>query len=628
VILGLFDREAGEGELEPALRRAAERVCGERETARPRIWVGSGVALCSLPAGIASLDEAPQPFVSEDGAIAAVFEGKVHNGAELRQTLGSGHRFETDCSGEILVHLYEKHGDGFLDAVNGKFSAALWDERSRRLVLARDRLGIQPLFYADDGRRLVFASSMRALLRSGWIDRELSHDAVLQYLLYSFNPAHPTLIRGVRRLPPGHLLTVDGAEPTLRRYWRLSFAETRVQSEEDYCAEILDLIEQATRIRLESERPPGVFLSGGTDSSAIVSLASKMRGEPLPTFSFRCRGPSYDESSYARFVAEEYGTRHTEIEYGPEALRLMSEAVAAMDEPFCDVGIEIATYLLGRAAHGQVSYVFSGEGGDELFGGHPVYVADKFAVWADRLPGALRVPAARLLQLIPDAAEKNNLQVKLKRFAYGLSFPPGLLSHRWGIYYTPAELRELCTEDFLASCDLGRVFEPVLAYGEEADGKDILSRSLYGHYQTLVSFYLRRLGLLRAFDIESRVPLLDHRLVEYAATVPSRLKIRGLSDSKYIYRRALEKILPRKILYDRPKLGHSVPLKNWLRDDGEVKQWVGDMLSGETLSKRGLFRPAVVRRLIDEHSSRRNNHSHRLWALTVLELWMREWLDG
>jgi asparagine synthase (glutamine-hydrolysing) len=527
----------------------------------------------------------------------------------------------------LLGPLYEKYPERFLDQVNGKFAFALWDERNQKLLLGRDRLGIEPLFYCIDGKRLLFSSSLRTLFATGWISKQLNPEAVLQYLLYCYNPGDETFLQSVYKLPPGHLLSLDDSGVSMKRYWRLSFAETAVKTEEQYREEIPALIEDAIRIHLDHHRPPGIFLSGGTDSSAIVSLTSRMWGEPLHTFSFRCEGRSYDESSYARFVAEHYGAHHTEISYLPDHLSLISKAVEAMDEPFCDIGIEIGTYLLGQAAHGKVSYVFSGEGGDELFGGHPVYTADKMAAVVDRLPRSLVDPLAWLLQQIPDSDQKKNLQVKLKRFTYSLSFPPELLSHRWRIYYTPQELEELCLRDFLAHCDMSKLYDSMLKYTWEADGRDPLSRSLYSDYYTLVNFYLRRLGLLRTFSVESRLPLLDYRLVEYAAKIPAHLKIRGISNTKYIYKKVLEDVIPKEILYNRPKLGHSVPMKNWLRDNTKLQEWMVEILSNESLNKRELFHRHIIRKLVEEHVTKRHNHSHRLWGLLVLELWLRSWLD-
>lgn len=628
MILGVFDKDRPGSALAHDLLQAIRQLSREGAEAQTAMWSDRHVAICSIPLQIDTLDESPQPFLNEERTIAVMFAGKIHNAITLRDCLGSGHRWRTGCSGEVLVPLYEQSQGGFLDCVNGKFAFALWDAKRQTLILARDRFGIEPLFYYHSASRLVFSSSLKALLATGWATSTLNHEAVLQYLLYCYNPAEETFLRGIYKVPPGHFLCFNDSNLFRTRYWHLSFANTPVKSEEEYCGEILDLIADAIRIRLEPDRPPGVLLSGGTDSSAIVSLASRLAHTPLHTFSFRCAGRSYDESRYARLVAERCGAHYVEIPYQPDHLTLITRAVRAMDEPFCDIGIEIGTYLLGQAAEGKASYVFSGEGGDELFGGHPVYIASKVAAVVDRLPRPLLRPLTDALQRLPDSDQKKNLKVKLKRFAYSLAFPPELLSHRWRIYYAADELHELCSADFIEQCDLPKMFDGMLRYSEQADGRDVLSRSLYSDYQTLVGFYLRRLGLLTAFTVESRLPLLDHRLVEYAAKIPSRLKIRRIAETKYLYKKALENVVPREILYDRPKLGHSVPMKNWLRDDAKVRGWVADVLSDGAFKRRGLFRPAYVGRMVDEHMRKRDNHSHRLWGLMVLEFWLRQCFDA
>lgn len=623
MILGVLERGERGIHLKEDLLRAADRVVPGGRGVQPAVWANRQLAFCSTPGRIGTLDDAPQPFVNEDQTIAVTCQGKIYNSREIKRSLGSGQRFRTGSASEILGRLYEKFQEDFLDQVNGAFAFVLWDEGRRTLLLGRDRLGIEPLYYADDGTRFVFASSARALVATGWIECELDHGALLQYLLYCYNPTDTTLLRRICKLPAGHLLAVGETDVSMNRYWHLSFAETQPKTEEEYGEEILSLIEDAIRIRLDKDCVPGVLLSGGTDSSAIVSLTSRLSSGPISTFSFRCEERSYDESPHARFVAQHYGTRHTEIPYRPDHLSLIGRVVESMDEPFCDLGIEIGTYLLGQAASGSVSYVFSGEGGDELFGGHPVYLADRIAAVVDRVPQGLIRPLARMLQRIPDSDQKKNLQVKLKRFAYSLSFPPELLSHRWRVYYRPEELQELCNGDFIAQCNLQGVFDGMLKYTREADGNDPLSRSLYSDFQTLVGFYLRRLALLREFSVESRVPLLDHRLVEYAARIPSRLKVQGLSSTKYLYRRVLERILPREILYNRPKLGHSVPMKNWLREDASLRGWMTDMICDGWLAASGFLRPDVIRRMVEEHVRRVHNHSHRLWGLVVLEAWVK-----
>ncbi len=494
-------------------------------------------------------------------------------------------------------------------------------------MLGRDRLGIEPLFYFSDGKRLIFGSSIRSLLATGWIGKQLNYGALLHYLQFCYNPGDETLVTNVFKLPAGHLLSLNGSDMSIHKYWHLSFAGIQPKSEETYRLEVLELIKDAIRIRLDPHHCPGVFLSGGTDSSAIVSLTSRMLNHPLKTFSFRCEGKSFDESHYARLVAQRYRTQHSVIPYDPDQLHKIFTIVESMDEPFCDIGIEIATWVLGQAARGSVSYVLSGEGGDELFGGHPVYTADKLAVVADRIPQAIMKPLTWMLQKFPDSDQKKNFRVKAKRFAYSLSFPPELLSHRWRIYYTPQELKQLCTDDFLEHLDMDTRLDGILKYNREADGNDQLSRSLYSDYKTLVDFYLRRLGLLHTLSVESRLPLMDYRLVEYGAKIPPWLKIRGVSNTKYVYKKILEEVLPQEILYDRPKLGHSIPMKNWLRSYAKLQEWTGEILSDASLKKRGFFRPEVVHKMTEEHIKNRDNHSHRLWGLLVLELWLRTWLD-
>jgi asparagine synthase (glutamine-hydrolysing) len=628
VILGVLDKSRTESELETELLRAAARLSQGKENTQFTAWHNRFLAFCWVPSEIDTLDKASQPFATWDQSIVSLFEGKLYNGPEIEAAIGSAYVFDKSRSGEALGYLYERYGKSFLHRVNGKFAFALWDERNQKLLLGRDRLGIEPLFYCNDGKRLVFSSSLRALLATGWVNKVLNYEAVLQYLAYCYNPGLETFLQGVTKLPAGHLLSIDGSGMSLKRYWRLNFGETQVRTEGQYRDEILGLMQDAIRICLDSHRSPGILLSGGTDSSTIVSLASRMSNEPLRTFSFRCEGRSYDESQYARLIAERHGTDHTEISYDPDHLTLITRAVQSMDEPFCDIGIEIGTYLLGQAAQGKVSYVFSGEGGDELFGGHPVYIADKFASVVDRFPRTLTGSLLDLLQKIPDSDQKKNFQVKLKRFAYSLSFPPELLSHRWRAYYMPRELQDLCTEDFLACCDVRQLFDGMLQYSGETGDWDPLSRRLYSDYFTLVNFYLRRLQLLHSFSIESRLPLLDYRLVEYAAKIPSRMKIRGISETKYIYKKILDGVLPREILYDRPKLGHSVPMKNWLRENAKLQKWVQEILSESSIVKRGFFRSSVVHQLFEEHLSMRHNHSHRLWGLVVLELWLRAWMDS
>ena len=618
MIFGIYDPNRSAD----ALRQIVEDAVSEPSTVE--VWAEDSIALAWVKSGITSLDEPHQPY--ERDRTVSVFEGKLYNLDEIQSRLGTDN-LSTKRSGEAIGMLYERYGKDLLDRVNGKFSFAVWDKQSHTLTLGRDRLGIQSLFYSSQGDRLLFSSSLKTLLKLPGISKQLNHQAVIDYLLYCYNPSRDTsFFQGIYKLPASYLLKANGSGVTRHQYWNLDFTNTEPKTEEQYKQEIPALIEDAVKLRLDTQQPPGVLLSGGIDSSTMVSLTSKLSSTPISTFSFRCRGKSYDESQYARLIADRFKTNHTEVAYETKEVASIANVAASMDEPFCDIGIEIATFILGRAARGKVSYVFSGEGGDELFGGHPVYTADKLAAYVDRIPKPIIAPITRVLQTLPDSDRKKNLQVKLKRFSYSVAFPPELLSHRWRIYYTAAELDTLCTEKLLADSSADTLFDTMLEQTKKLE-PDLLSRCLSSDYWTLVNFYLRRLELLRQFGIENRLPLLDYRLVEYAAKIPSDLKIKGFDDTKYIYKQALRGILPDKILFDRPKLGHSVPMKNWLRQETEIINWVTNILNSESFQQRGLFKAQAIQKLLDEHRNKLHNNSHRLWALVVLELWLREYLD-
>ena len=628
MLLGLWKKDRSRQELHQELLETVRRIYPEDRVRDGSVWADDGLAVCWLPEGLPTFDRGPQPFVSRDGRRVLFFQGRIYNRDQLDKA-GTAENDSPAASGEdTLLTLYRREGDRFLDRINGKFAFALWDRDAGKLLLGRDRLGIEPLFYGAAGGGIFFGTSLRDLLAAGWTGGRLSAPVILEYLLFCYNPDRRTIIEGVVKLPGGHLLRADPSGVEQYRYWQLHFDRHEARDQKRAIRDIVDLIEDAVRLRIDPQENPGIFLSGGTDSSTLVSLTSQLSSGPLRTFSFRCRGESFDESNWAQFVARRFSTEHTLVPFEAESALLIEEIVRGMDEPFCDIGIEISSYLLGRAAEGRVRYVFSGEGGDEAFGGHPVYQADKLAALVDWMPGWALSPFRGALQKLPDSDQKKNWQVKAKRFAYSLSFPRDLLSHRWRTYYTGEQLRQLCTGEFLERCDLSARYDGMLAHGRGDGGGDALSRSLYSDYGTLVDFYLRRLQLLRIFSVESRLPLLDHRLVEYAAGIPSRWKVRFFGETKYLYRKALQGIVPHEILYGRPKLGHSVPLKNWLRRDEAVRRLMERRLRGGALISQGHIRQEMVDRMIREHDSRVDNHSHRIWALLVLELWMRQHLSG
>ena len=566
--------------------------------------------------------KALHPVESGDLGLAAVFTGRLAPSSDEVAQSGSG----ANVTGAVLS-LYQEYGARFPEKLNGTFAFALWDRGRHEILLGRDHFGIEPLYYYLDAKRLVFGSSVGAIRHYLGTTLALNLAAVAKYLVFNYNPGMTTLWSGIKRLRPAHTLTVDSRGSQLRRYWKLSFANTVEASEQSRQEQLLVHLNQAVRDSLDGSSNPGVFLSGGLDSSTVLALTSRLTHGKLKTYSYRCRAESFDELHYAQSMARSVGAKHQEVEFTPADVLMMPEVVRSMNEPFCDIGINIASVLLGKAASGAVQYVFTGDGGDELFAGHPVYEADKIAAFSDWLPGTVKRSLSALGRLLPDSDKKKNLVVKIKRFSESVGYPRDLLSHRWRSYYSLEDLRELIDPQVWETLQPEELYGDMFGYTGEADGNQLLSRCLYSDYQTVVDFYIRRNELNRRVGIETRFPLLDRKLVEYCARLPLTLKIKGWFDSKYILKRAMHDLLPHDILYRPDKLGHSIPMKNWLRDDPAVKGFVLDHVGDDVIRRRGYFRPEYVQRLITEHMAYRRNNSHRLWTLATLEMWLREHHD-
>jgi asparagine synthase (glutamine-hydrolysing) len=557
--------------------------------------------------------------VSGDGRSGLVWSGELYGPAE-----------GGTAGGPTAAYLWERYlhdgADGF-KSLNGPFTLAIWDDSRSTGVLAGDPMGILPVYYGTVDRGVVFGSIPELVLQLMREPAAIDASALLKYLTFCYNPGFQTLYRGVRRLRPGDTLEFHDGRTATRPYWRLRFDPKEPGSENELADAVRGRMAEAVRSRAEVGIRTGAFLSGGLDSSSVVSLLSKEKRETVHTFSFRCRGQSFDESHYARKVAEAFGTRHTLVEFRPEDVPLAADLVMHQDEPFCDAGINVSTFLLGRAACGTVDDLFTGDGGDELFAGHPVYAADRAAALFRFVPGFIRSPIFALGKRLGDSDRKKDWKVKVKRFSTSWAFPEALGTHRWRAYYLPSDLRHLLVPERWAAGSEETPFEDILQFNREGENPDALARSLYGDYLTAVHFYLRRMGLVRSFGIRPKFPLLDPSLAEFCATIPSRFKIRGMSDVKHIEKRAVEPLLPREIVHRKDKLGHSIPLKNWMRDNAAVREFMGDLLSEETVRRRGIFRPERVQEMIREHLEKRENHAHRLWALMVLELWMNKHID-
>ena len=586
-----------------------------------RIVTNKNLAIGFSPAGVKTLDDRADLWHNNNDTVTVLFSGNIFN----RQELLNG-RDDAFSTGRVLFDLFQEKKNRLFNEINGNYILAIWNSKTQEFSLARDHLGIEPLYYFWDNEKLVFASSIKAILRHPEVKAKINIKALHTYLLFNYNPGQETLISGIKKIGPGHFLKFKNDKLSVERYWYLSFKPEQQKTEEQYAAELLPLMRETVKVRLEDDTSHGAFLSGGMDSSSIVGLMSPLIKGKLHTYSFRCKGKSFDESHYAKIVSDRYHTEHHLVEYDADEVLAIEEVVKYMDEPFCDIGIEVASFILGRAARGNTNYVLSGDGGDELFAGHPVYQADQVAQKFSTIPKPLQKIITTIFSLFPDTDKKKSFAVKAQRFAYSYQFPEQLFSNRWRIYYTISEITRLFRDEFKQKLYKSNPLDEILNIYQEADGEDFLSKTLYGDYHTVVSFYLRRMQLLRAFGIEGRFPMFDPRLVEYAAKIPSHLKLKG-SETKYILHKTMAGVLPDEIVFRKDKLGHSVPFKNWLRDVPQVKKFVTDVLSESNIKNRGLFNYSFVKNLLDEHFKRTKNNSHRLWALLVLELWFQKNID-
>lgn len=535
-------------------------------------------------------------------------------------------------SAQRLLTMLAGGGLDSIRALEGQFAIAWWDAREAKLTLIRDCFGMEPLCYTQRGNELIFATRARdvAAYQSG--TPAISLQGLVEYLNYCYLPGNSTLFAGIERVPPGGSLEFSAPTGRARlQYWyRLSFDNSLAPDEGEIARRYRELLE-ASVVRRLSDTRTGVFLSGGMDSSSVATFARRHLSGQIGSFSFRCVGASFDEAPYARELARELGTRHTEVDYGEAQSLEVTAAVAAMDMPFCDVGIEIGTWLLAQMASGKVDYLLTGDGGDELWASHPVYAAQRIVRWYDHapIPRAVRGALVRGLALVKDSDKKRNLPVVLKRILPEPALPDWLKHFRWRIYYTFDSLRTLLAPQLAEALRAVEPFRPVTdAFADYQGPDDGLSACLYSDYRSVSSFYFSRLFLARSFGLEVRLPFYDRALVEFGARIPAKLKLEGVERTKRLFRVAMEGVLPDVINHRKDKLGHSVPFKNWLRNTGPLSERVAETLGSTAFASRGLFRQAAVMRMLDEHRTRRHNHSHRIWALFVLEQWLRTHLDG
>jgi asparagine synthase (glutamine-hydrolysing) len=610
---GICGIASARGTVDADRLRAMARTLEHRGPDSEGLHVAARAGIAARRLAIIDLSGGDQPIASEDGTVVVVQNGEIYNYRELMAELErAGHRFRTHCDTEVLVHGYEEWGERLWERLRGMFAVAVWDERRGRLVLARDRFGIKPLYYRDVAGELTFASELDALDHG-----DVDLDALEAFLAFNSVPGPLSIFEDIRKLLPGHTLTWESGTVSIERYARTGPLEARHgEDEAELVEECRARLRDSVRAHLIADVPVGVLLSGGVDSGALAALAAEESSEAVRTFSIGFEEASFDELDGARAVSERYGTIHRELVLQPDAALLLPALAAAFDEPFADSSA-LPTYLVSKLAAEDVKVALSGEGSDELFGGYYTYVADLLAQRFGRLAAAARPLAERL----PTSTRRVSFDYKAKRFTRAAHLPPLERHHGW---------KEIFSADARAELT-GRPssFDPLGTYRErfaETEGHELLTRLQdvdFGLY--LVDDLLTKTDRASmAWSLEARVPYMDTVVANFAFSLPAKHKVRGLS-KKRLLRKAVEPLLPREIVHGR-KRGFSIPAAAWLR--GELEPFARDTLSADTIRRQGFFRHESVTRLIDDHVDGRQDLSRQLWGLLAFTLWHEHHVEG
>jgi asparagine synthase (glutamine-hydrolysing) len=583
-------------------------------------YVAAGISLGHRRLSIVDLSpQGRQPLANEDGTVWITFNGEIYNHHELRARLESkGHVFRSRTDTESIVHAYEEYGLEFVQHLTGMFALAIWDAARRRLVLARDRLGLKPLYYTLDGTRVRFASEIKALLVDPSVPRNVRPQALFDFMGYEFVPAPDTLFEGIHKLLPGCLLVVDAEGARLSRYWTL-----RQQEIEPSAPRLLEIIERSCADHMMSDVPLGAFLSGGIDSSTVVSFLSRRLPTALQTFALGYRERSFSELEYAHQVAAHFQTRHMELLIPPVDAAAIERSVWHLDEPTTDPS-NLPFMLICEAARRHVKVCLSGDGGDEILMGYDRFRASKAAAALEWLPLPLRQRLYRnIIRRIPDDERKKGPRNILKRFLQGAVLPAAGAHIRWQYFMDPQEVPQLFAADWLRAVETDP-FAPVKHWSRIAP-HERGAREQFIELNTVLpdSVLMKVDKMSMSCGLEVRPPFLDHRVVEFCYSLPTRLKLRGFT-TKWLLKRVMRERLPPGIAA-RAKQGFSIPMKNWIR--GELLELTRDEVFSSRLISE-CFRKDTLERYWQEHQQRRHNHSHLFWGLLNLSLWERRLLSG
>lgn len=605
--------------VDPEVIRRMSEALAHRGPDGEGVYVNGPVGLGHRRLAIIDLSEdARQPMANEDGSVVITFNGEIYNFAELRNELKEkGHIFRSQSDTEVIIHLYEEMGPECVKRLRGMFAFAIWDESKRRLLLARDRVGEKPLYYYKDSNQIVFGSEIVALLQDRSLPVQPDPRALWQYLHLQFIPSPLSGFQGIRKLPPAHYLMVANGEVHIERYWALDYSAKvhPATSEEELCEMLVSELRTAVRIRQISDVPLGAFLSGGIDSSIVVALMTQFGDAPVKTFSISFGEEAFNEAPFARLVARRLGTDHHEYEVTPNAMEVLPKLIEHYGEPFADPAA-IPTYYLSKLARGHVTVALSGDGGDENFAGYDHYRTFERAEVSRLLPGVAR----RFMMWVALRLRRNPPGSFAARAGRGLTilFENGANRYVSSLNVTGDWIGWLCTPEYLALVGPGQVLSEV-SMSQSGRLEDPLDEVLRVDTELhLPDNMLTKVDIASmANSLEVRAPMVDHHVMQLAASLPPRFKLRG-AVGKYILRKAVRGLIPDEVI-DRRKHGFAVPVAKWLR--GDLREFACDLLLGKRLADRGMLNPVRIRQLIEEHLEGKADRSGWIWKLLILELW-------
>jgi len=611
----------------PVSSRALQEMCDALTHRGPDdsgTYVNKGVGLGMRRLSIIDLSTGHQPITNEDGTIWIVFNGEIYNYQELRRQLETrGHQLKTTTDTEVIIHLYEDHGEECVHFLRGMFAFAIWDDRQQALLLARDRLGIKPLYYSQTPRRLMFASELKALLTHPETAREIDPLALNEYFTHLCVPGELSIFKAVKKLPPAHVLLYRNGQADLRQYWHAQPAPDEMRTEEEWIEQLQDHLRMAVGLHLVADVPLGAFLSGGLDSGAMIALMARESAEPIRTFTVGLSFPegNFDEREPAKRVAERYGTQHTECLLASEISDIIPRVVGAFDEPFADSSA-IPNWLICRETARHVKVALSGLGGDELFGGYERYVGFRLAETYRKLPRVIRSLARRLAFAAPAGNGSSYLLDRVKRFAAFADRPP---ADRYRGFFTAFDNpSDILHPDLHSSVRSQKTRYDEILRGLQVH--DPLDLPLFADLRLYLPDDLLTLTdrVSMAHSLEVRVPFLDHELVEFVAQMPARLKVRGFR-KKILFRRAISAWIPPENL-NRRKQGFSVPLASWLT--GSLQPLLIDLVHSRECRESAWLNHNAIHRLVDDHLTGRRNHEVRLWAIICFLEWQHQYLQA